>query len=111
MAKYTHNGRKIGEKEIKILGRTIPLSQIFPRILKKVKILKNEKGMNPFDNWYSENISYRNNLSNYFKNNISRLNQFKELKRDCITLYENGNVREKLQVIGLLATLKLYSTN
>lgn len=111
MAKYTHNGRKIGEKEIKILGRTIPLSQIFPKILKKLKILKNEKGMNPFDSWYSENISYRDSLNSYFKNNISRLDQFKELKNDCTILYENGNVREKLQVIGLLATLKLYSTN
>lgn len=67
--------------------------------------------MNPFDSWYSENISYRDSLNSYFKNNISRLDQFKELKNDCTILYENGNVREKLQVIGLLATLKLYSTN
>ncbi len=74
-----------------------------------MKILKNEKGMNPFDSWYSENISYRDSLNSYFKNNISRLDQFKELKNDCTILYENGNIILMLQVSLLLEVFLLHS--
>lgn len=107
-AKYTHNGRKIGEKEIKILGRNIPISQLVPRILRKIGILKSKKGMNPFDEWYKNNSKVREILDNYFKENIKKLGNYEELKKDCEYLYNIGSAREKTQVITLLAVLKLY---
>lgn len=107
-AKYSHNGRKIGEKEIKIFGRSIPVSQFLPRVLRKLKLIKGEKGMNPFDVWYKENEKLRNFLDSYYSDNINRLEEYTELKEDCIYLYENGNVSEKCQVLTLLGTLKLY---
>ena len=107
-ANYTHNGRKIGEKEVNILGKNIPISQIIPRILKKIGILKSKKGMNPFDVWYKSNNNLKFMLDNYYKDNISRLDNNQELKKDCEYLYLNGNVSEKLQVITLLGTLKFY---
>lgn len=107
-ARYSHNGRKIGEKDVKILGRDIPISQVIPRILKKIGFIRREKGMNPFDEWYKNNSKLKNIFNNYYKDNIERLSEFNELKQDCKYLYETGNAREKAQVIGLLATLKLY---
>ena len=107
-AKYTHNGRKIGENEINILGRIIPISQIVPRVLKKIGVLKSKKGMNPFDEWYKNNLRLKDTLDNYFKKNIDKLNNYSELKTDCQYLYNNGNTIEKMQVISLLSVLKLY---
>lgn len=107
-AKYTHNGRKIGEKEIEILGRNIPISQLLPRILKKFSIIKGKKGMNPFDIWYNKNIELKEIFDSYFEENIERLNKNEELKKDCEYLYRVGDGLEKAQVIGLLATLKLF---
>ncbi len=107
-ARYSHNGRKIGEKDVKILGRDVPISQVIPRILKKIGFIRREKGMNPFDEWYKNNSKLKNLFDNYYKDNIEKLSEFNELKQDCKYLYEIGNAREKAQVIGLLATLKLY---
>lgn len=107
-AKYSHNGRKIGEKDVKILGKNISISQVIPRILKKIGFIGREKGMNPFDEWYKNNSKLKNLFDNYYKDNIGKLSKFNELKQDCKYLYEVGNAREKAQVIGLLATLKLY---
>ena len=105
--KYKHNGRIIGEKEIEVLGRNIPVSQLIPRILKKLGILK-ENGMNPFDEWYKNNSKLKNIFDNYYSGNIERLSKYEELKQDCKYLYETGNTVEKCQVITLLSVLKLY---
>lgn len=110
-AKYSHNGRKIGIKEFDILGRSVPMNQIISRIFKKIKLLKREKGMNPFDEWYETNDKLKIIFDEYYKKNITRLNNYKELQKDCKDLYIKGTAREKAQVIGLLGTLKLYFIN
>lgn len=107
-AKYSHNGRKIGEKEIKILGKSIPISQLIPKILKRIGLIKEKKGMNPFDEWYKNNSKLKNIFDSYYKENIEKLHEFNELQNDCKYLYETGKMTEKCQVIGLLASLKLY---
>lgn len=103
-AKYKHNGRKIGEKEINMFGKIISIS----KIMLKLKILKIEKGMNPFDEWYKNNKKLKSTFDDYFNNNIDEISNYPELKMDCKYLYESGNAREKAQVIGLLATVKLF---
>jgi asparagine synthase (glutamine-hydrolysing) len=64
--------------------------------------------MNPFYYWYKVNTSLRKKLNEYFMENIELLDCYKELKKDASSLFEQGNVLEKTQVITLLATIKLY---
>ena len=107
-AKYSHNGREIGEKEIKILGRSVPVSQIIPRILKKIGITKGKKGMNPFDEWYKNNIEVKEYIDSYYKKNNNLLDNYSELKKDVEFMWVKGNSREKIQILTLLGVLKLY---
>lgn len=108
-AKYKRNGRKIGEHSIRIFGKNIVISQVVPKILKLLMNSNKENiGMNPFDKWYNINKELRDKFDQYFRENIDKLANNVELKNDCENLYVNGTAREKAQVLGLLATLKLY---
>lgn len=70
---------------------------------------KMKSGMNPFDYWLTENTDLRDTISHYFQENIELLKANKELMNDATELYKNGNTGEKLQVITLLAAVKLHS--
>jgi asparagine synthase (glutamine-hydrolysing) len=77
--------------------------KFFDRIRKKIKT-----GMNPFDDWFDKNPSLQEYLSNYYYEHISLLDDQKELKKDCELLYSTGNVNQRLQVLTLLAAIKLH---
>lgn len=107
--KYLHNGRKIGGKNIKILGRTIGLNQFILRvvkyILKKIKLLKDETStknhMNPLDYWYENNLELKDYFDSRYKDIIEKIDD-SELKLDCKNLYEMGNTKEKDLVLTFL---------
>lgn len=66
---------------------------------------KTKSGMNPFDYWFSQNPSLGDTINRYFEAHIDLLPQ--ELQKDSRKLYKEGNTNEKLQVISLLAGVKL----
>ncbi|MDH2881561.1 asparagine synthase-related protein [Bacillus cytotoxicus] len=68
-----------------------------------------KNGMNPFDYWYRTNSELKEFIDSYYKQNIKLLDALneKELKVMCENLYNNGITVEKLQVLTVLATVKL----
>lgn len=70
-----------------------------------------KSGMNPFDAWVTENTELINTIKNYFQGHIYLLERDKELREDCISLFNTGNAGEKFQVLTLLAAIKLHNLN
>ncbi len=66
-----------------------------------------KNNMTPEQYWYDNNIEVRNYLDNYFSEHFHLLSFNKELADDCKSMYQNGNITEKAQVLTLLAAYKL----
>ncbi len=69
-----------------------------------------KNNMNPEQVWYDSDKEIRNVLDNYFNTYINLI-QDKELKQDAISLYRDGDITEKTQVITLLGGIKLLFNN
>lgn len=104
---YPINGRKINERKIKILNKEKTVKEILEYVLKKLKLSSERKGMNPLEYWYKNNLNLKLYFENYYKENIIRIKNNSELKEDIELLYK-GNMLEKIQVLSLLAAIKLY---
>lgn len=66
-----------------------------------------KNNMTPEQYWYDNNLNVRNYLDNYFTDHFHLLAFNKELADDCKSMYQNGNITEKAQVLTLLAAYKL----
>lgn len=103
---------KLTDIHIKIMGKEIPLKQIPKKLLLKSHLitspLETAYHMNPLNYWYKTNPDLREFQDNYFDENIEKLNDYSELKNDCVSLYYEGNGVEKNQVLTLLSALKLF---
>lgn len=77
--------------------------KFFDKLSKKMN-----SGMNPFDNWLVKNPELGKFVNNYFSDNISIVNENPVLKADCESLFEQGTLNEKLQVLTLLSAVKLH---
>lgn len=64
--------------------------------------------MNPFEYWYKNNDELKKFARNFFNENISILDSYQELRKDCEILFNKGNFIEKSQVLTLLETSKLF---
>ena len=95
------------ERKIKILNKEKTVKEILQYILKKLKLSSERKGMNPLEYWYKNNLDLKLYFENYYKENIVRIKNNLELKEDIELLYK-GNMLEKIQVLSLLAAIKLY---
>jgi len=74
----------------------------------KVFPINTKKHMNPLDYWYNTNKGLKVFMDSYYQQNIERLNEHENLKKDCLDLYTSGSTSEKAQVLTLLAFLKIY---
>ena len=118
-AQWAHNGtRQIGKsvRKVTIAQREIPLNDLPKRIVwylsKKLHIYnfyqdKEGESMNPMDSWYAASPSLREVLDSYFAKHINLLDFSDELKQAASDLYRTGTVMEKIQVLTLLASLRL----
>jgi len=82
---------------------------------KAVKYLKKKifgpspkDSMNPFDYWYKTNPELRGTFEDYYKSNISLLDDYPPLQKDTKYLFETGNTIEKTQALTLIAAIKLH---
>jgi len=114
--KWEKTNSKVTEKNIKILNREIPLKQLIPFFIKvlnrklfKKTELHTKKHMNPLDFWYNDNKDLKNFMDLYFEKNIKRLENYKDIQKDCSWLYKEGSCIEKVQVLSVLSFLKNYS--
>lgn len=80
------------------------------KIMNKInKKINNRLTMNPYEKWYSTNKSLNIFINDYFENNKYKLQ--KDLLKDCISLYSNGNFIEKSLVITLIAAINYLDIN
>lgn len=106
-AKFKHNGTRIIGG-----GRWNDVTDIGKRVISKLK--KNFhltdvnaiQSVTPLNVW-SNLPQIKKGLGDYFAQHIDLLNNFPELKDDCIGLYQGGSALEKNQVLTLLGTIKL----
>lgn len=106
-ASYPINGVKIKEFKFNILGKRRTLKQIIRFLNRKVFKIQ-RKGMNPLDYWYKNNIELKDFMENYYEKNLFRLDFDKTIQNDVISLFKKGNIMEKILVLSLLSSLKLY---
>ncbi len=77
--------------------------KFFDKLSKKMNT-----GMNPFDDWFEKNPDLKQFITNYFTDNIGLLSDNQELKTDSESLFNTGTLNEKMQVLTLLAAVKLH---
>lgn len=92
-------------------NKDIYLKSIPVKALKKLKVLPNgfesKKNMNPLGFWINNNLSLQDYMDNYFNKSIHILDNFKDLRKDCIYLYTKGDSVEKTQVLSLLSGIRM----
>ena len=111
--KWESINAKITEKTIKLNGKRIPVSRLIPFVYKSIFYrlgipidgINSAKTMNPYKYWYKTNQDLSKNFDSYFNTYIDLIED-QELKKDCVTLYQNNGVIEKMQVLTLLSALK-----
>src|SRR3989339_21657 len=107
-------GTTIRAKTLNIRGKTVPIQKL-PRFVWKGMELQlglrsktdtsSAFNMNPFDYWYRTNPLLPGFFNTYYQENIHRIPD-PELQKDCELLF-TGTTVEKMQVLSLLAALKL----
>jgi len=64
--------------------------------------------MSPEQYWYDSNLNIKKTLDENFTENIHLIESYAELHSDALTLYNQGNITEKTQVLTLLGAIKLH---
>ncbi|WP_068675287.1 asparagine synthase-related protein [Oceanobacillus sp. Castelsardo] len=87
--------------------------KIVNKVLKTLKLpalygYNAKRGMNPFDYWYRKNQDLKEFIISYYKENIDLLDSHKSIKIMCQDLYRDGITVEKIQVLTILATVKVF---
>jgi hypothetical protein len=101
---WERTGVKINDGFLKRLGY-----RIYRFIFKKHFRNKMHKdAMNPEEYWYNTNPSLKDAINSYYTKNIGILSKHPSLMKDAQRLFIEGNVREKTQVLTLLAAMKLH---
>ncbi len=71
------------------------------------KEISHRTDMNPFDLWMNTNPSLQAFFTNYYQEKIERVQDL-ALRADIQRTFEQGNARDKIQAINLLAVYKRY---
>jgi len=105
---------KLTDKMIIINNKNIAIKQlplfIIEGVLHRLKLNKifiKKSHMNPFEYWFNKNNSLTDYLNDYYNKNINFITD-KELKDDCIMLFQHGSEQEKFQVLTLLSFIKNF---
>jgi len=103
---------KITTPQLSIFGRKVPITQIIPKITRKVlyknSLSSKHSSMNPLDYWYRKNPKLREYFERKFHEGKIILTGEKELLKDIERMYSEGGVIEKTQVLTLLEAYKYY---
>ncbi len=114
--KWESINARIDSKKIIFRKKVIALknfpSFVITEVIKKLgvggllKIIE-KKGMNPYLHWYNSNEDIQKFFALKFDEGKS-LNIDKELMSDCIMLYDQGNIYEKMMVLSFFESVKRY---
>lgn len=90
-------------------------SFVFTEVIKKLGVggllkLIEKTGMNPYLHWYNSNEDIQKYFALKFEEG-KLLNIDEELKSDCILLYNQGNIYEKMMVLSFFESVNRYCKN
>tara|TARA_S200000501_G_scaffold339840_1_gene347843 strand:+ start:39474 stop:41171 length:1698 start_codon:yes stop_codon:yes gene_type:complete len=110
--KWEKTNDKITSKQwIKYKHRLYTLNEFkhktFNEILRRLGLSSHIKGMNPFDYWYKSNHRLKKFINEYYNDHINLVANEK-LKKDLNYAFKKSGCSEKLQVLSLLASIKLF---
>ena len=86
--------------------KTVELKNRVIRRFRKV-VLKKSVSMNPFEAWYADGKHMKLQFDEAFESMIDLITDSR-LKTDCTSLYREGSIYEKMQVLSLLAAIKVF---
>ncbi len=91
------------------MNRILPfIAKVLRRSYIKAFDKTNLLSMNPFQHWYRTNSGLRLFVNDYFRENLYLLDDYHQLKTDCTSLFNQGTLLEKAQVMTLMAAIKLH---
>lgn len=105
--KWTANDAKITRSSLYIILHKIR-TMGFSRLMAKLGIKPEKRGMNPFDYWYKNDYRLREYFDDYYEKNYRNSLFSDQLMMDIEYLYNQDSTIEKTQVLTLLAATKLY---
>ena len=96
--------------KLKFGNKNLYVKNLLRMSMEKLKIKRSGhnslQNMNPLGYWYNSNKELKKFLDDYIEQNINILEPYKELKKDCLLMYENGSPTEKNQVVSLLSGIR-----
>lgn len=109
--KYYHNGVKVPTykwPDIKIKNKQINIERVPSLIRNTIRNKTDQRfNMNPFDYWYRNNQDLNTFMNSYLNDNIELLDAYQELKQDTLKLFNEGDTKEKILALSLIAIWKL----
>ncbi|WP_346937777.1 hypothetical protein [uncultured Clostridium sp.] len=81
------------------------------RALSKLQIVNHASSpndMNPFEYWYDTDSNLRNFISEYYDMNITKLNDYAEIKKYVEEMYFSKNIMDKMMALSVIGAVKAY---
>ena len=107
MAKIPYSGTGLPLTKTNVDELFLHLRNLFRRIYSIFAGDKKEWSMNPFDDWYNNNIELSKKIKKYYNDNIEYIKE-STLKKEVIELFTQGNSIEKLMAVSIISSVKQY---
>ena len=105
-AKYIHE-KSVAKPSVKLFHLNY-LRFMFKWVITKKLGKYMPLSMNPTEYWYRTNKNLKEFIQSYFYENIHSLDKYPELMNNGKTIFDNGNLMRKTQILTLLEAMKLY---
>ncbi len=100
-------------------GCKVGANCVYVALMRIEKIIKNTinrkmkktYSMNPHESWLWTNKKLLEEFNRYYTDMLVLLDDYEEIQKDVMYLYENGNLLEKTQALSLLASIKILNIN
>jgi asparagine synthase (glutamine-hydrolysing) len=101
---------KITAKSLRIGSKSMPLQTWLWKLVEKIRFgqpTRNPRYMTPLDYWFATQTDVASQLNNYFNQYLDLIDEA-EMRYHIKELYTNGNGKEKVQALSVIAAAKRY---
>lgn len=101
---------KITAKSIRIGSKSMPMQTWLWKLAEKIRFgqpTRNPRYMTPLDYWFATHTGLTSQLNNYFNQYLDLIDDA-EMRYHINELYTNGNGKEKVQALSIIAAAKRY---
>lgn len=103
---------KITAKSIRIGSKSLPLRTWIWKLSERIQFgqpTRNPRFMTPLDYWFATETQLHSFLNSYFNTYLDLIDE-REMREHIHDLYTNGNGKEKVQALSVIAAAKRYLT-